>query len=129
MPKKVVAILIGLLLIVCVDSLPTDAQEKVESKASGYFHGNIVIFVTNSLNVLQTEDSSETLVDPVMETIGGRLFVTGTPKISKQPEDAGTGDWRSGARIGIAWDEVQRFYIYTPEQFTEMEKAFGVQSQ
>ena len=69
-------------------------------------------FSGKTVSVSISEDScNHDLVNPVFETQGGRIFITG--RIAKNSTDSGWSDGKVGA---IAWDNVTEYVIFDSDE-------------
>lgn len=78
-----------------------------------------MVLLVDRSNALEQKNDSEVIENARMASIGGRIFVTGTA----YPNPGDSNDWRKGAEVGVAWEEVTSFYIYSKEQFQNYAKA------
>lgn len=110
----------GLLAIIIVGSISAFGESESSDPDVVSFQGKIVWAMIPSSTVLEDGRNSEILKDPVLRKIGGRFFLIGKP----QQRPNSPTDWRSGSEAGVAWDSVQQYYVYTPEQFEDVMKNF-----
>jgi hypothetical protein len=111
----------GLLAMIAIGSFSALAQnENATAPETVSFQGKIVWAMIASSTVLEDGRNSEILKDPVLRKIGDRYFLVGTPH--QRPDS--TPDWRASSEAGVAWESVQQFYVYTPEQFDEVMKNY-----
>jgi hypothetical protein len=87
-------------------------SEKVLPKELSFVDKYVVLFVAES-NALERSQNTEVLEKAELREIGGRYFIVGT---AVSPPDADS-HWRTGAQVGVPWDNVQLYYAYDPEQF------------
>jgi hypothetical protein len=81
--------------------------------------GKIMVLLVDRSSALEQKQDSEVIENAKILTIGGRLFIVGTAYENPNDEH----DWRKGAEIGIAWEEVTSFYLYSRKQFQNYAKA------
>ena len=94
-------------------SLHADQKtEQARPKEVSFVGKYVVLFVAES-NALERSQNTEVLEKAELRQIGGRYFIVGT---AVSPPDADS-NWRSGALVGVPWDNVQLYYAYDPEQF------------
>jgi hypothetical protein len=98
------------------------AEETASNSSPANFKGKVVMLMVDYSSALEDKRSTEYISDAAVEEIGGRYFVTGKAYSMKEPPKDSPPDWRKGAYIGIAWDKVQQFYVFTPDQIEEMLK-------
>jgi hypothetical protein len=98
------------------------AEESADKSPALDMKGKVVMLMVDYSSALEDKRSSEYLMDAVVQEIGGRYFITGRAYSLKEPPKDSPIDWRKGAHIGIAWDKVQQFYIFAPEQMEEIIK-------
>jgi len=98
------------------------AEEAADKAPALDMKGKVVMLMVDYSSALEDKRSSEYLLDASIQELGGRYFITGRAYSLKEPPKDSPFDWRKGAQIGIAWDKVQQFYIFAPEQMEEIIK-------
>lgn len=114
----------GLLVIGVIVSRGTSAPSDVDSDrpvAQTDFQGQIVVIVVDQSSAIETRNRTEILRDPQIRMIGNRYFIVG--KAVQRP--GGEKDWRTGAEVGMAWDVVQQYYAYSPNDFETYLKGWA----
>jgi hypothetical protein len=117
-----VALLALYLLVVVGASTAFTAEEAKSNSSTANFKGKVVMLMVDYSSALEDKRSTEYIIDPAVEEIGGRYFVTGKAYSMKEPPKDSPPDWRKGAHIGIAWEKVQQFYVFAPDEIEEMLK-------
>jgi hypothetical protein len=118
----------GLLLCLVVGSLSAWAEE-VPSDASpeaNMFAGKIVWLMIDRSNAIEQSESSEVLKEPLIREMGGRFYIVGMAHTMAEGTDK---DWRKGAEVGIDWNTVKQFYVFTPAQYEDAIKIWAEQNQ
>jgi hypothetical protein len=123
MAKAISASVIGASLVIAFWSLSgSAADDKLREEPAIDFAGKVVMLTPISSNALATENVAEVLESPTIQKIGGKMFFVGAAKAAPDEEKF---DWRKGTRVGVAVDQVESFYVYTPEQYDEMQKTMA----
>jgi hypothetical protein len=123
MTKTTSAVVIGASLLIAFWSLSgSAADEKPREESAIDFAGKVVMLTGVKSNGLESESVAEVLESPAIQKIGGKLFFVGAAKSSPDGEKV---DWRKGTRVGVAMDHVEVFYVYTVEQYDEMQKTMA----
>jgi hypothetical protein len=113
---------LGLLVLVACAVPALAENESGDDQSPLDFKGKVVLLILDQSNALEHKSGSEYLRDAVIQELGGRFFITGSAYSFAGTTDEPPRDWRKGSQIGIAWDKVQQFYVFSPEQMDEMLK-------
>ena len=98
------------------------AEETAPEQPTLDFKGRVVLLIVDYSNAVENRRGTEYVENAVLQKLGNRYFITGKAySMKERPEDA-PPDWRKGSRIGIAWEKVQQFYAFSPEQMDEIMK-------
>ena len=129
--SKSSCILLSLFAVIAIASLTADAaDDKPVEKPTPNFIGRIVMLVVDHSNAMESKRGTEYLENAQLQEIGGRYFIFGdaySPNSEKSESDESSEaseDWRKGSQVGIAWDKVQQFYVFSPEQMDNMVKKW-----
>jgi hypothetical protein len=123
MAKTVSAAVFGAILMIATWSLSgLAADDKPREEYAVNFAGKIVMLTPANTNALASDNVAEVLKDAAIQNIGGRLFFIGAAQSA--PDDA-KYDWRKGSQVGVAIDQIESFYVFTPEQYDEMQRAMS----
>jgi hypothetical protein len=123
MIKTVSAAVIGASLLIAFWSLSgSAADDKLREEPTIDFAGKVVMLTPTSSNALANENVAEVLESPTIQKVGGKMFFVGAAKAASDDEKF---DWRKGTRVGVAVNQVESFYVYTPEQYDEMQKTMA----
>jgi hypothetical protein len=118
-----------LLLLIAVVALSVRAENKPSEPVPEInFSGRIVWIFVDQSSALEQRRSTEILREPTIQKIGNRYFIIGEA-VLRQKDGDNTYDWRKGAVVGLAWDVVQQYYSYTPEQFEEVMERWTDEDQ
>ncbi|MGD9635868.1 MAG: hypothetical protein AB7G28_14560 [Pirellulales bacterium] len=109
---------LGVISIGSLIAVAADIPEAPETSPID-FTGKIILLLVDRSNALEQKNDSEVIENARMANIGGRIFVIGTA----YPNPHELNDWRKGAEVGVAWEEVTSFYIFSKEQFQNYAKA------
>ena len=90
---------------------PTETPQVMPSVAVD-FEGKVVLFAVDESSALETKRRSISLVDPKLVKIGERYFVQGK---SFAPDEVASVF--QDVETAVAWERVQMYYAFTPEQF------------
>ncbi len=101
------------------------ADDKPAEKRAPDFAGRIVMLVVDHSNALENKRGSEYLENAQLQEIGGRYFILGDAYSPKSEAEDPSEDWRKGSQVGIAWEKVQQFYVFSPEQMDNMVKKWA----
>jgi hypothetical protein len=111
------------LLILFAYHSPTHAAEDSSDEQAGIdFKGKVVLLIVDHSNALENKRDTEYISNAVIQKLGGRYFITGNAYSLEDAPDNAPRDWRKGSQLGIAWEKVQQFYIFSPERMEEMIK-------
>jgi hypothetical protein len=97
------------------------AEEAADEQSLPSFKDRIVLLAIDDSSVLENKRGSAYLKEPVLQKVGNRYFIIGDAYMPKSEDESRT-PWQMGAQVGIAWDKVQAFYVYTPERMEEIWK-------
>jgi len=122
MSRKFLASIGCVLALLATGYLSSHAAESgAKEPASIDFKGKVLLLIIDRSGPLEKKDDSEYISDAVLQKLGDRYFVTGNAYTYKDaPGDR--HDWRKGAQVGIAWEKVQQYYVYSPERIDEIMK-------
>ena len=119
-PMSIIRTLNCFMVLLIVSALPNASfvaagEGKAEVAKAPVFDtgGKIMVLLVDRSNALEQRHDSEVIENAKFQTIGGRLFIVGTAYENPNDEH----DWRKGAEVGVAWEEVTSFYLYSSEQF------------
>ncbi|MCO8122662.1 hypothetical protein NHH03_13020 [Stieleria sp. TO1_6] len=115
-PRKILMIgLLGLAVLPIALAIETDtAAQNPAPVPENLFEGKIVtVYLDDPL-----KGSGQVMKDAHLETIGGRWVLLGTGVSTGQ-----AGEWDDGLTVGISWDSVTAFYVFTQAQFDEKIKG------
>jgi|tagenome__1003787_1003787.scaffolds.fasta_scaffold20522624_2 hypothetical protein len=117
-------VLAAILLAVFADcGLPTHAAEKdAKEQSSLTFKGKVLLLIIDRSSALEKKSDTEYLSDAVVQKLGDRYFITGAAYSWKDDAAKDRHDWRKGSQIGVAWEKVQQYYVFSPERMDEIMK-------
>jgi hypothetical protein len=106
--------MIGLLAFALLPiALSTGTKTAAQNPApvqNNIFEGKIVTAYLDD----PLKGSGQVMKDARLEKIGDRWVLLGTGVSTGQP-----GEWDDGLIVGISWDSVTAFYVFTQAQFDE----------
>jgi hypothetical protein len=127
MSKAILGIIICLIVLIALGTQPGSAADNATNNNElTDFRGKIVMLIARGSGALNDEGMTEYLSDALIQKVGGRTFIVGTTaNIASTTDDTDEADvaddqWRKGSQIGVAWDHVYAYYVYTPEQFEKV---------
>ena len=112
----------GVLVLLAYHS-PASAAEGGNNAQPGIdFKGKVVLLIVDYSNALENQRDTEYLSNAVIQKLGDRYFITGDAYSLRDAPESARRDWRKGSHIGIAWEKVQQFYVFSPEKMEEIIK-------
>jgi thymidylate kinase len=113
-----------MLVLVAVLAIVTRAADNsAKEHADIDFKGKVVVLVVDRSSALEKKVDTGYISDAVIQKIGDRYFISGAAYSWKDDTDkAPSRDWRRGSQVGVAWDSVKAFYLYSPKRMEEMIK-------
>ena len=102
----------------------TAAESDAKEQSSMNFKGKVVLLIIDHSSALEKKSDTEYISDAVVQKLGNRFFITGAAYSFKETEESSKprADWRKGSQIGVAWDKVQQYYVFSPERMDEIMK-------
>jgi hypothetical protein len=95
-------------------------DENVEEPSAVDFEGQIVWVVLKESIAIQNNPPSQVVKDAALREVGGRVFLVGT--VEPHPD---TSDRSAPAgKVGVAWDCVQQYYVYTSKEYDALKKQW-----
>jgi hypothetical protein len=89
-----------------------------DAPSANIFDGKIIYVTVDESKDMEELGSAIVMIDVKLEQIGDRLFIVGTGY-------GGTSRaWYKDMTVGIAWENVNRFFALTSEQYESMEKLW-----
>src|SRR3954465_443369 len=121
MLRNHLAVWAPILMLFAASVLPTHAAENETKKQSAInFKGKVLLLIIDRSSALEKKSDTEYLSDAVVQKLGDRYFITGTAYSWKDEATKDRHDWRKGSQIGVAWEKVQQYYVFSPERMDEI---------
>jgi hypothetical protein len=109
-----------ILAIVCYSLSARETPHKADATEPD-FTGKIVVVIIDRSSAVERREDTEVIENASMVQIGKRPFIIGK---AYSPEGV-EANWRTGSDVGVAWEKVQVYYAYTPEQFKNYAKRWS----
>jgi hypothetical protein len=103
-------------------SLLLAANETAKADTDIDFSGKVVLLIVDYSNAVENKRGTEYLNEPVIKKIGDRYFIAGKAFSLKESPAGTDDDWRKGSDVGIAWEKVQQYYVFSPDKMVEIIK-------
>jgi hypothetical protein len=98
------------------------ANETQEKSLAVDFEGQIVWVVLKESIAIQNNPPSQVVKDASLREVGGRMFLVGTV----EPHPNATDQAAPAGQVGVAWDCVQQYYVYTAKEYDALKKLWQV---
>ncbi|HEX3599511.1 MAG TPA: hypothetical protein VHU84_05175 [Lacipirellulaceae bacterium] len=109
-----------ILAIIGYSLLAREVPQKADSTEPD-FSGKIVVVIIDRSSAVERREDTEVIENASMVQVGNRPFIIGK---AYSPEGV-EANWRTGSDVGVAWEKVQVYYAYTPEQFKNYAKRWS----
>jgi hypothetical protein len=95
-------------------------DENMAEPSAADFEGQIVWVILKESIAIQNNPPSQVVKDAALREVGGRMFLVGT--VEPHPET--TDRAAPAGKVGIAWDCVQQFYVYSSEEYGALKQMW-----
>jgi hypothetical protein len=109
------------LFAACLSSAASPEKDANE-QSSVSFKGKVVLLIIDRSSALEKKSDTEYISDAVIQKLGDRYFITGAAYSWKDDTAKDRHDWRKNSQIGVAWEKVQQYYVFSPERMEEIMK-------
>ena len=110
-PKLLIAAVILLVVSVCGATFYDEAIAAPQED-SVFADRIVTVYVDDPMN-----GSGQVLREATLQQIGGRWMLIGKAVSTGHPDE-----WDAGLTVGIAWESVTAFYLFTQQQFDDKMK-------
>lgn len=105
----VLTVFAAVALLACT-ATSQEGSTKAETPDSQMFKDRVItVYVDDPM-----KGSGQVLRNADLKEVGGRWMLIGEVVTSNRP-----GEWADGLTVGVAWETVTAFYLFTEEQFDD----------
>jgi hypothetical protein len=95
-------------------------DDEQEEPSPVNFEGHFVWVILKESIAIQNNPPSQVVKDAALREVGGRMFLVGTV----EPHPDTTDIAAPAGSVGVAWDCVQQYYVYTSKEYDALKKMW-----